>query len=656
PAGAGGARALAASHPPPLRHGAAPGGAARGLEPHARGARRGGGGARGEAAAPQALLLPAARGAHPRGRRRRSAREPPPRHHRRVPRPARLHAVRRERGARGGDDRARRVPRRDGTPRARIPGHARALHRRRPHGVLQRPAADPAAGAARGGDGVRDAGGCPQARRAMEAARLRPRIGHRHRAGICDGRRHRLRGAHRLRGDRHRHEPGEPPVRPRRAGQHPGVAKRARRGGRARARGRPRRGAAARVQAGGARVSPPRPARRGGRGVKQSNVRARIRQLCCLGLPGEMLVGSLLTALRELVPSESAAFFWVDARGEMRNLYAERLLPPQLMSLYFERYYDGAESSFRKAFRERAAAPDGVVATSPDAELRKTGYYNEIMRRLDAHHVLYGIVREQGAALGQLSLYRPQEAPAFGPRERSDLASVMRYISHGIAVGDTVDGTGLALRDSDDEALLVCDRRGRIRHGSEKARRLLLLATTSEINPATLNAAVNERAAQALRVLCERLEAIARGEDSSPPMLTLDTRWGRHVVRAYWLDDDHASPEALVGIRIQRQEPMILRFVEAMGRLPLSPQQREIALMIAQGRSNQEIADDLGVSGNTVAYHIKQLFLKLDVHDRAGAVERIAAGTALARGMRPADQRRTASRNSARGEDSCGTS
>jgi FixJ family two-component response regulator len=32
--------------------------------------------------------------------------------------------------------------------------------------------------------------------------------------------------------------------------------------------------------------------------------------------------------------------------------------------------------------------------------------------------------------------------------------------------------------------------------------------------------------------------------------------------------------------------------------------------MIAQGRSNQEIADGLGISGNTVAYHIKQLFLK----------------------------------------------
>jgi len=367
--------------------------------------------------------------------------------------------------------------------------------------------------------------------------------------------------------------------------------------------------------------------------VKFSSVRARIRQLCCLGLPSELLVGSLLLALRELVPSESAAFFWVDARGEMKNLYAERLLPPQVMSLYFERYYDGGEGSFRKAFLERAAAPDGVTATSPDRSLLKTGYYNEILRRLDAHHVLYGIVREQGAALGQVSLYRPHDAPAFGARERGDLASVMRYVSHGIAVGDQAHaGPDLQLRDSEDEAMLVADRCGRVRHGSEKARRLLMLATTSEINPATLKAAVNDRAAQALRTLCARLEAVERGDDAAPPAMTLDTKWGRHVLRAYWLDDDHTAPDALVGIRIQRQEPMILRFVEAMGRLPLSPQQREIALLIAQGRSNQEIAEGLGVSGNTVAYHIKQLFLKLDVHDRAGALERIASGDAELRG------------------------
>ena len=359
--------------------------------------------------------------------------------------------------------------------------------------------------------------------------------------------------------------------------------------------------------------------------MKQTTVRARIRQLCCLGLPGELLVPSLLPALRELVPSDSAGFFWVDSRGDMTNLYAERLLPPEVMSLYFERFYDGRGSAFRHAFLERARAPEGVVATTAEGDFTRTAYYNEILRKLDAHHVLYGIVRDQGAALGQVSLYRASDAPPFSARERADLTSVVRYISHGVAAGtgSAISGAG-SYQDTDDEAMLVLEG-GAIRHASEKARRLLLLATTSEINAASLGAAVNERAAQALRQVCERLQAVGRGDDSAPPAITLESKWGRYVMRAYWLDDDR-SARAPIGVRIQRQEPMILRFVQAMGRLPLSPQQREIALAIAQGKSTQEIADALGVSANTVAYHIKQLFLKLDVHDRAGAVARITSG------------------------------
>ena len=87
------------------------------------------------------------------------------------------------------------------------------------------------------------------------------------------------------------------------------------------------------------------------------------------------------------------------------------------------------------------------------------------------------------------------------------------------------------------------------------------------------------------------------------------------MLRGYRLRDGSAR-EARIGLRIQRQVPMILRFVKAMARQPLSPQQREIALQIALGRSNAEISDRLGVSLNTVAYHVKQLFLRLDVHTR----------------------------------------
>ena len=52
--------------------------------------------------------------------------------------------------------------------------------------------------------------------------------------------------------------------------------------------------------------------------------------------------------------------------------------------------------------------------------------------------------------------------------------------------------------------------------------------------------------------------------------------------------------------------------------LPLSPREREIADMVAQGWSTREIADRLVVSTRTVEGHIYRACIKLDVSDRQG--------------------------------------
>jgi DNA-binding NarL/FixJ family response regulator len=88
------------------------------------------------------------------------------------------------------------------------------------------------------------------------------------------------------------------------------------------------------------------------------------------------------------------------------------------------------------------------------------------------------------------------------------------------------------------------------------------------------------------------------------------------VLRAYSISDAPLKNHSHIAVRINRQEPMLLKFVDALSGLALSPQQRQGAVGLAKGSSNRELADALGVSINTVAYHIKQLFHKLDAHDR----------------------------------------
>ena len=67
---------------------------------------------------------------------------------------------------------------------------------------------------------------------------------------------------------------------------------------------------------------------------------------------------------------------------------------------------------------------------------------------------------------------------------------------------------------------------------------------------------------------------------------------------------------------------------EHMGTEDLSPREIEILRRIAAGLSNKEIANELGISDETVKTHLKSAFSKLNVSDRSHAI-----ATAMERGI-----------------------
>jgi RNA polymerase sigma factor (sigma-70 family) len=52
----------------------------------------------------------------------------------------------------------------------------------------------------------------------------------------------------------------------------------------------------------------------------------------------------------------------------------------------------------------------------------------------------------------------------------------------------------------------------------------------------------------------------------------------------------------------------------------LTPRQREVLQLIAEGQTNREIAHTLGISVKTVETHRMKLMKRLDIHDIAGLV------------------------------------
>lgn len=69
----------------------------------------------------------------------------------------------------------------------------------------------------------------------------------------------------------------------------------------------------------------------------------------------------------------------------------------------------------------------------------------------------------------------------------------------------------------------------------------------------------------------------------------------------------YLSPEVSLGVMQAQAEPEVA----------LTPKQMDVLRGIAMGRSNKEIARDMGISLKTVAYHRAELISRLDLHDVA---------------------------------------
>jgi RNA polymerase sigma factor (sigma-70 family) len=55
----------------------------------------------------------------------------------------------------------------------------------------------------------------------------------------------------------------------------------------------------------------------------------------------------------------------------------------------------------------------------------------------------------------------------------------------------------------------------------------------------------------------------------------------------------------------------------------LTPREREVVVLVAEGKTNDEIARQLWISPGTVRRHLENVFAKLDVHTRTAAVARL---------------------------------
>lgn len=189
---------------------------------------------------------------------------------------------------------------------------------------------------------------------------------------------------------------------------------------------------------------------------------------------------------------------------------------------------------------------------------------------------------------------------------RSGLRRILRRKDGIEVIGECSDGdevpAAVALRRPD---VVVMDLRMKRVNGIEATRALSsdggppVLALTTFSDDELLSGVLRAGAAgfvlkdSPAEELIRAVHAVARGDGYLDPSITA------RVLSTYRSAATQPVPDAVE---------------------ELTPRELDVLTLIAKGRSNSEIADELVISGLTVKSHIGRIFVKLGLRDRAAAI------------------------------------
>lgn len=350
--------------------------------------------------------------------------------------------------------------------------------------------------------------------------------------------------------------------------------------------------------------------------MKSAAATAYIRELCALGLAGELLIPAVLEALHRVIPSARNLFDWVSDDGRIQRYYFEGPIDHAVARLYFDEFHNRREAEAMPSFSD-VIHGEATIRSADELDNRnffESALYHEIWRPQGLHYRLEAIVRNRaGRPLGSLVLYRQQGERIFGKADEQTLLTLVPYIAYGLQHGQPqhVEYANAHRRS----ALVNLDASGRIVQLSRNAHKVLLLAH-GDISPSAAAQPPSSENFPTLALLHRQLSS-PRSAPQGLYTLTLSNAWGQFEFRAEHLEPVGDPNPALIGVTIQHLVPRAVHDLETLESQPLSIAQKKVCTLLLQGLTQPQIAHRLNVAHSTVADHVRKIYLRLDVHSLA---------------------------------------
>ena len=360
--------------------------------------------------------------------------------------------------------------------------------------------------------------------------------------------------------------------------------------------------------------------------MKQAAAAAYVRQLSALGLGPKTFVPELLRAFHAVIPSHLNVFMFADRNGGLSDICSEYPKFLELSVAFLRDYVHGADGI--PGFAECMHTKYGVEANEgvfPGEQFFRSDYYNTIFRPQGIHLPMQLAVRDRaGQSLGALLVYRGPEERSYSSQEMRLMATFLPHIAHGMQPRPSLIG---GTSETEERGLLIVRPPAHLLYASPQARSLAHFAL-DRTPDGTGERGVDERLLPILTRLCGNLRDAFAGREASPPSASLKSAWGLFLLRAYWLESIEAQENGLVGVTIERHEPLSLHLLRNMRASGLTERQRELCLLLFEGLSIPAVSKRLRVSQHTIVDHLKKIYLKLDVHNRDELRNKLESGSA----------------------------
>lgn len=342
-----------------------------------------------------------------------------------------------------------------------------------------------------------------------------------------------------------------------------------------------------------------------------------LTRLGARALPPEAYFHEVSARLQRAVPSQANCWHTLDPQTHLltgdapaelieRGVFSAAAAPAAGQVIVNSEYLVDDVNTFAALARRRTTV--GILSQATRGRPQRSARYRELLAPAGIPYEMRAAFVVRGRAWGAVHMARSADGPDFGAGDARVLARVTTLVADGIRASlrheagrrAAHDGPGLVILGPADEVELITPPA----HPLLAALRARTLRETDDTPPASVLA----------------LAAFARAASGAPTEpVTVPSALGWISMHASLPEGAKRGAVAIVLDMAAGPRVAALR-LEAHG---VTPRERDVAALLAQGQSNADIATTLVLSPYTVRDHIKSLFEKTGVTSRRELLARI---------------------------------